>query len=124
MDGSDDPPVRDRQGRFAAGNPGRVLGSRNRMSKRAARRVLRDFEASFDDVVPRMKRWFLPQYMSLIARLLPRVNETGGADLDANDEIEMARIIGDVRAALDRIECGKATFEDLENAFLGEGRHN
>jgi hypothetical protein len=107
-----------------AGNTGRVFGSRNRMSKRAARRVLRDFEASFDDVVPRMKRWFLPQYMSLIARLMPRVNETGGVDLDATDEIEMATIIGDVRAALDRTRAGKASFEDLENAFLGEGRHN
>ena len=125
MDGSGNPPpVRDGRGRFVAGNPGRVLGSRNRMSKRSARRVLRDFEASFDDVVPRMKRWFLPQYMSLIFRLLPRVNETGGVDLDATDEIEMATTIADVRAALDRIEAGKATFEDLENAFLGEGRHN
>ena len=124
MDGSDFPPVRDGKGRFVAGNPGRVLGSRNRMSKRSARRVLRDFEASFDDVLPRMKRWFLPQYMSLIFRLLPRVNESGGVDLDENDEIEMATTIAEVRAALDRIEAGKATFEDLENAFLGIGSHN
>ncbi len=125
MEGSDyPPPARNARGRFVTGGPGRVSGSRNRMSKAAARRVLRDFEASFDDVAPRMRRWFLPQYMALIARLAPRVDEIGGVDLDATDEVELATIIADVRAALDRIEAGKATFEDLENAFLGEGRHN
>jgi hypothetical protein len=92
------------------------------MSTAAARRVLRDFEASFEDAAPRMRRWFLPRYMALIARLAPRADEMGGVDLDATDEVEMATIIADVRAALDRIEAGKATSEDLENAFLGEGR--
>ena len=48
----------------------------------------------------------------------------GRARLDASGEMEMATSIGDVQAALDRAEAGEATLQDLENAFLGEGRHN
>jgi hypothetical protein len=62
--------------------------------------------------------------MSLIARLAPRVNETGGVDLDATHELGMVTIVGDVRAALDRARAGTASFEDLENPCLGEGRHD
>jgi hypothetical protein len=129
MDGSDSPPpVRDRQGRFLAGNPGRPFGSRNRMSKRLARAILRDCEGELDELLPRMRRWFLPQYIGLVARLLPKVNEFGGIDLDASDEIEVASVIRDVKATLEMVERGEATFEDLENAMLGgpprSGRHN
>ncbi len=125
MDGSDFPPVvRDGRGRFAAGNPGRPFGSRNRMSKRLARAILRDCEGELDALLPRMRRYFLPQYIGLVARLLPKVNETGGVDLDEADEIELASVIADVRATLDKVERGDATLEDLESAMLGAGRRN
>ena len=78
MDGSDEAPtVRDGRGRFAAGNRGRPFGSRNRVSKRSARAILRDFEAHQSDLLPKLRRWFVPQYIQLVARLLPRINEAG-----------------------------------------------
>ena len=73
MNGQDAPPVaRDAHGRFAAGNPGRPFGTRNRVSKRVARAILRDFETNQDDLLPRLRRWFLPQYVQIVSRLLPR----------------------------------------------------
>jgi hypothetical protein len=126
MDGSDEAPVvRDGRGRFVAGNPGRPFGSRNRVSKRVARAILRDFEAEQHELLPRLRKWFLPQYVSLVARLLPRVNESGdGVDLDAEGEVETASMVAALRAALDRVEAGEASLADLESAMLGERRHN
>lgn len=115
------PTVRDANGRFAQGNPGRPFGSRNRLSKRVARAILRDFEAHQHEVLPKLRRWFLPQYITLVARLSPRVTEAGGADLDALDEAETARLIADAKAAFARIEAGEGSLAELEAALLGEG---
>ena len=121
MDGSDLPPGRDAHGRFAAGNKGRPFGSRNRVSKRVARAILADFEAHQDELLPRLRRWFAPQYVSLVARLLPRVNEDGaGADLDALDEAQTQGIAAAMRAALERLEAGAGSVAELEAALLGE----
>ena len=130
MQDSDTPDVtetsdapRDGRGRFMPGNPGRPFGSRNRISKRIARSILRDFEASQDEVLARLKRWYMPQYVSLLARLLPRATEDGGgAELDELDSAETARVIADARAMLDRIDTGEATLAELEAALLGEAR--
>jgi hypothetical protein len=120
MDGSD-MPGRDAHGRFAAGNKGRPFGSRNRVSKRVARAILADFEAHQDELLPRLRRWFAPQYVSLVARLLPRVNEDGaGADLDALDEAQTQGIAAAMRAALERLEAGAGSVAELEAALLGE----
>jgi len=125
IDGSDAPPARrGASGRFAAGNPGRPFGTRNRTSKRVARAILRDFEAHQDELLPRLRRWHVPQYLALVARLLPRVDENGGVELDALDEIETARVIAEVRAALDRVDAGGGGLDEVESALLGEGRHN
>ena len=116
------PPERDVNGRFARGNPGRPVGSRNRVSKRVARAILRDFEANQAELLPRMRDWFLPQYLSLVGRLLPRATEEGGgAELDALSETEAARLIADARAALARIDAGEGSLAELEAALLGEG---
>jgi hypothetical protein len=124
MDESDGAPMRGADGRFAAGNPGRPLGSRNRVSKRVARAILRDFEANQGELLPRLRRWFLPQYVGLVSRLLPRVNEAGGVDVDASpDAAEMAGVLAEMRAALDRVEAGGGSLDDLEAALLGERRH-
>jgi hypothetical protein len=115
------PPIpRDAGGRFAAGGAGRPFGSRNRASKRAARAILQDFEDNQAEVLVRMRRWFLPQYAQLVARLLPRQSEAGGAELDELDAAEAARLIGDMRAALARIDAGEGSLADLESALLGE----
>jgi hypothetical protein len=118
-------PERDVNGRFARGNPGRPFGSRNRVSKRVARAILRDFEANQAELLPRMRDWFLPQYVALVGRLLPRPVEDGGApELDALSEAEMARLLADARAAMARIDAGQGTLADLEAALLGEGGHD
>ena len=106
-----------------AGNPGRAFGSRNRISKRVARTILRDFEASQDKVLAKLKRWYVPQYVALLAKLLPRATEGAESpELDELDAAETARVIGDARAVLDRIDAGEATLAELEAALLGEGR--
>ena len=122
MDGSD-MPGRDSHGRFMAGNKGRPFGSRNRVSKRVARAILGDFEAHQDEVLAKLRRWYAPQYVSLVARLLPRVNEGGsGVELDELDAAETQGIVAALRAALDRIEAGCGSVAELEDALLGEVR--
>ena len=123
MDGSDMPQRRDAQGRFAAGNKGRPFGSRNRVSKRVARAILADFEAHQDDILPKLRRWYAPQYVSLVARLLPRVDERGGGvELDELDEAETQGIAAALRAALERLEAGAGSVAELEAALVGETR--
>jgi hypothetical protein len=120
MDGSD-MPGRDAHGRFAAGNKGRPFGSRNRVSKRVARAILADFEAHQDDMLPKLRRWYAPQYVSLVARLLPRVDESGaGVELDTLDEAETQAIAAAMRVALARLEAGAGSVAELEAALLGE----
>jgi hypothetical protein len=108
-------------GRFVAGNPGRKLGSRNRVSKRVAQRILADFELNQGELLERSRRWFLPQYLQLIARLLPRQAEAEGLDLDSIGPDEAAAVVAAVRAAADRFEAGVGSIEDLEAALLGAG---
>ena len=121
MNGSDLPQGRDAQGRFAAGNKGRPFGSRNRVSKRVARAILADFEANKDDILPKLRRWYAPQYVSLVARLLPRVDERGGGvELDELDAAETQGIAAALRAALERLEAGAGSVAELEAALLGE----
>ncbi len=100
-----------------------MFGSRNRISKRIARSILLNFEADQEATLAKLKRWYVPQYVALLARLLPRVSE--GADspeLDAPGDADTARVVGEARAVLDRIEAGEASLAELEAALLGEGR--
>ena len=115
---------RDANGRFLAGNPGRAFGSRNRISKRIARSILLNFEADQEATLEKLKRWYVPQYVALLARLLPRVSEGAeSAELDTpEDGADTARMVSQARAVLDRIEAGEATLAELEAALLGEGR--
>jgi hypothetical protein len=124
MDGSDAPKiVRDANGRFTPGSGGRPFGTRNRVSKRVARAILRDFEDCQEDLLPRLRKWFLPQYISLVARLLPRPTEDGGLELEGLLETELASLIVEAKAALDRLEAGGPA-EAPETALPGKGRHN
>jgi len=105
------PGVRDARGRFAPGNPGRPFGTRNRVSARVARAILADFEANQTETLVRMRRWFLPQYAALVARLLPRDGE--GAPPDA--PVSLA----DLRALLDQVEAAGGDAADLEALLVG-----
>jgi hypothetical protein len=84
-----------------------------------ARLILRDFEAHQDELSPRLRRWFLPQYLQLVGRLLPRELAEGaedgggageggpGALAAAADELsaaELARMLAEARALLLREE--------------------
>jgi hypothetical protein len=112
---------RDANGRFAAGSPGRRLGSRNLVSKRVARAILADFEVNQDELLKRSRRWFMPQYLSMISRLLPRQSEEGGLELETLERAEALAIVAAVRAAADRYEAGVGSIEALEAALMGEG---
>jgi hypothetical protein len=105
---------RDAMGRFARGNPGRPVGTRNLVSARVARAILADFEANQDELLPRLRRWFLPQYVALVARLLPRGGEGEGGEaealaaLDTLSPAELAALLADAAAAVRREAAGDA----------------
>jgi hypothetical protein len=121
-DGSSDVAApRDAGGRFAAGNAGRRLGSRNRVSKRVALALLGDFETHQAELLVRLRRWFLPQYLQLIIRLLPRPSADDGLELETLEPDEALALVAAVRAAADRYEAGEGSIEDLEAALLGAG---
>ncbi len=125
MDGSDAPPVRrdgngrDARGRFAAGNPGRPFGTRNRVSARVARAILADFEEHQVELLVRMRRWFLPQYAAMVSRLLPRNGE--GWDGEGEAGLEAPVTLTDFRSVLDRVEAAGGSVADLEAMIADAG---
>ena len=121
MNGSP-PSGRDAHGRFAAGNPGRPFGTRNRVSARVARALLADFEENQLELLGRMRRWFLPQYLQMISRLLPRDGE-GGDDGGCAVALDAGVTLADLREMIDRIEADGGTVADLEAmTAAGDGR--
>jgi hypothetical protein len=72
---------RDGRGRFLPGGPGRPPGALNKASTRVSQAILADFEANKAVLLPRLRQWFVPQYVSLVGRLLARPEAgAGGAD--------------------------------------------
>jgi hypothetical protein len=65
--------------------------------------ILKDFEDNAEAMLPKVRRWFLPQYLQLVGRLLPRDPEA--AELDGLSEEEAARMAAELRAALGLIEA-------------------
>jgi len=108
-------------GRFGPGNPGRPFGSRNRVSRRVVRAILRDFEANQDELLPRLRRWFMPQYVQLVSRLLPRGDDPAGLAPEDLDAAEIAALIAATRTALDRVEAGEASLDEVASALSGDG---
>jgi hypothetical protein len=108
MDGSDYPATpRDANGRFMPGCPGRRFGAVGKASARAARAILADFETHQDDLLPRLRDWFVPQYVALVSRLLPRP-EGDGTAAAAADPAALAAEIAALRAALAGAEAEAA----------------
>lgn len=70
-DTSSSHPARHANGRFGPGNPGRPVGSRNRISRRVALALLDHFEARPEVVLARLVR-DPALYFQVIACLLPR----------------------------------------------------
>jgi hypothetical protein len=74
-----------------------------------ARAILRDFEVDEAELLPRMKRWFLPQYMQLVAKLLPKNGTEGvgddGSALAGVADMDAAARVAALRAALAAAEA-------------------
>ncbi len=117
------PMGRDAQGRFLAGGPGRPVGSRNRMSAQAGRWLLSDFGDHRHELLPRMRRWFLPQYLALIGRMLPREVDVEGGD-GAGDLAELgpeqlAALVVEASAMLRRVAGMPGAAEAAEDTQDG-----
>ncbi len=119
-------PARYPNGRFGPGHAGRPLGSRNRMSKRVALALLNHFAEHETEILDKINVHYFGDYLRLIGRLLPRPAADGAPDLEAMPAEDVERVLGAVRAALDRIEAGEGSLADIEAAlagapFTGEG---
>ena len=109
MDGSDYPAApRDANGRFMPGNPGRRPGAVGKASARAAQAILADFETHQDDLLPRLRDWFVPQYVALVSRLLPRPEGEAMEPAAPADPAALAGEIAALRAALAAAEAEAA----------------
>ncbi len=74
--------MRDANGRFGPGNPGRPHGSRNRMSQRIALGLLRHYAEHEAEILARLSRGHFKDYMRLIGQMLPRDPDVDAPDLD------------------------------------------
>jgi hypothetical protein len=109
MDGSDNPIMpRGADGRFLPGGPGRRPGAVGKASARVSRAILADFETNQDELLPRLREWFLPQYVALIGRLLPRPDGEAAAVGAPADAAALAADIAALRAALAAAEAEAA----------------
>ncbi len=116
------PAIRHANGRFGPGNPGRRLGSRNRVSQRLIWAILQDFEANQELIFERLHHWdHLQSYVALLLRLLPRQIDVNLPDVENLSECEIARVVGQARAVLDRIERGDTSLIELEAVLHGDG---
>ena len=109
--------TRTSDGRFGPGNSGRPPGARNRMSKRVALGILSHFEANQEEVLARLSRWWLPEYVRMVGRLLPRVPDEDGPDPEGLDDEDAAALAAAAHAALDRVAADPRLIEDLQSAF-------
>ena len=100
------PAPRDANGRFLPGSPGRQPGQRNLISGRVARHILKRFETKQDELLERMERWWLPQYMRMIVQLLPKNGAEGLAGEEALEAAELAAALKAALAAAERREAG------------------
>jgi hypothetical protein len=106
-------PLHDENGRFAKGNPGRRKGSRNRMSNQLALGLLDDMLVNEEANIQKMRRWFFPQYMQLMARFIPRETNRPRPDFDDYAPDETQRLLAAARGALEAVERGEAGLDRL-----------
>ena len=106
-------PLHDANGRFARGNPGRRKGSRNRMTNQLALGLLDDFALNEAANIEKMRRWYFPQYVQLMARFIPREAVRPGPDFAEYAPEETARVLAAARMALEAAERGEAGLDAL-----------
>jgi hypothetical protein len=113
-------PARYANGRFGPGNPGRKLGSRNRMSKAIALGLLQHYRDHEAEILDQLYRVWFSDYIRLIGRMLPREPKESAFDLDTLTPEETTRTVEALRGVLDRIDAGEATLSDFESVLSGE----
>ncbi len=106
-------PLHDANGRFAHGNPGRRKGSRNRMTNQLALGLLDDMALNEEANIERLRRWFFPQYVQLMARFIPREAARPRPDFADYAPQETARVLAAARRALEAAERGEAGLDAL-----------
>jgi hypothetical protein len=118
MSQSDQPPARHPNGRFGPGNPGRQIGSRNRVAHRVAMKILNDFEEHQDELLDLMRRRDTRTYVGMALKLIPTRIDLARAveEADAIDwtDVEVVRVIGQVRGVLETTPEGRAAMLELE----------
>jgi hypothetical protein len=108
------PAGRDSGGRFAAGNPGRPRGSRNRAASRLAGALLDDFAANELETIARLRLYYFPDYVRLLGRFLPRAgSEALRPDFASYAPAETAAVVAAAREALAAVERGEAGLDAL-----------
>jgi hypothetical protein len=106
-------PLHDANGRFARGNPGRRKGSRNRMTNQLALGLLDDMTLNEAANIEKMRRWYFPQYVQLMARFIPREAHRPRPDFADYALEERARVLAAARRALEAAEHGEAGLDAL-----------
>jgi hypothetical protein len=102
---------RDASGRFAPGNPGRPVGSRNRASHSAVMAILEDFERNRAGVLDCMRYMHTTSYFNTVARLAPTV-------LERCREDEPERWPGDEPERGARLDVGAAQIMERIRSIL------
>ena len=120
-DAASKPSARGADGRFGPGNPGRPLGSRNRMSRRIALGLMHHYAAHESEILERLTRFYFADFVRLIGRMLPRGPAEDAVDLESLPPQEVAHITRAVRHALNRVEVGEGTLAEVEAALVGAG---
>jgi hypothetical protein len=115
-------PARYSNGRFGPGNPGRPKSSRNRQGGQIADALLAHFLANQDEMLEKLTRFFFPEYVRLLARLLPRgpAADDDCLDLDDLPPEAAADLLADATRLLGQIKAGEAQLSDLAD-LLAEG---
>ena len=113
LTGAQPAPLHDANGRFAKGNPGRPKGSRNRMTNQLALGLLGDMTLNQADNITKMRRWYFPQYVQLMARFIPREAARPRPDFAEYAPEETAQVLAAARAALEAAERGEAGLDQL-----------
>ena len=72
-------------GQFKAGNPGRLKGSRNKLTKKYLDKLWADFKEHGESVLERVRRDNPVAYLKLISQLVPRdwdVRHSGNLNIE------------------------------------------
>ena len=90
--------MRDAKGRFGPGNPGRQVGSRNKLEQSVTDAFLKDFDQYGSEAIVRVREADPTGYLRVAASLLPKQsNRTITHDVANLSDAEILNLIKDVR---------------------------